>query len=373
MAKRIKKAQIPSMAVVSTVIILASLFLGFKVLNSNNASTPSTSTASIRKVDSQIQADGVVTAQNQAVLHFQTSGKLLYLPFKEGDSVYNGQTIAQLDTYAIQRQLSQALNNYKLNRNSFDQFQANKDNGVLLNQQQAGLKAAGSGVGLYGTDTGSTNYIDDLIKRLAQENQADLDNSVINVELANYALQLSTITTPFNGIVTHEDVTVAGVNVTPLTSFTLADPSTMVFRANIPTSFIDYIAYGANAVVSIDGMTEKINGTVVKIYPSKITLSSGENAYQVDIQSDQLNNSAKLDQPGSVIISTNAEKITLVKNWTVLGGKYIWIERENMPKLIKITIGKTHGDEIEILNGLDSQDKIITDPKIILNGKYNIL
>ena len=42
---------------------------------------------------------------NQAVLNFQMGGKLTYLPFKEGDVVSQGQTIASIDSYALQKSL----------------------------------------------------------------------------------------------------------------------------------------------------------------------------------------------------------------------------------------------------------------------------
>ena len=41
-----------------------------------------------------------------------------------------------------------------------------------------------------------SNDVNDAIKRIVDQNQASLDNSVINVELANYALQLSRLTSP---------------------------------------------------------------------------------------------------------------------------------------------------------------------------------
>ncbi len=45
-------------------------------------STVKTEAAEIKSVASVIQADGSITPKNQATLHFQTGGKLAYLPFK---------------------------------------------------------------------------------------------------------------------------------------------------------------------------------------------------------------------------------------------------------------------------------------------------
>jgi len=334
--------------------------------NAGLLSTSSQSSTEVmaKFVNSTITADGTVTAQNQARLNFQMGGKLVYLPFKEGDSVTVGQTIAQLDTYTLQRELTAALNVYRAARDSFDQTQQNSQDNVLRAQQNSIYTNA---------NIAQTDAVSAAVQRIADQNQANLDNSVVNVELANYALQLSTLTSPINGIVTQEDVTVSGVNVTPVTTFVVADPDSMVFRANIPTESIYYVSVGSNVTLTIDGIKDKIMGTVAKIYPSKVILPSGQAVYQVDIQSDDLRKMAKLDEAGRAIIGTNSENVALVPAWTVLGGKYVWIDDNGAPKLIQVTVGEIHGNEIEINSGLTAGEKIITDPKYISSLKYQML
>jgi len=353
--------------IISILIIL--VVAGALVLIKQNTGlldSPSKSSTevSVKFVNSVITADGVVTAQNRAVLNFQMGGKLIYLPFKEGDAVQIGQTIAQLDTYALQRQLTEALNVYRTARDNFDQTQQNSQDNVLKSQQNPLLTNA---------DIPTSDAVNAAIQRIVDQNQANLDNSVINVELANYALQLSTLTSPLHGIVTHEDVTVPGINITPATTFVVADPDSMVFRANIPTENIYYVTVGSNVSLAIDGIPNKISGTVIKIYPSKVILPTGQAVYQVDIQSDDLKKLAKLDEAGSAMITTNSENVALVPAWTVLGGKYIWIDDNGTPKLIQVTAGEIHGTEIEITGGLKAGEKIITDPKYISSLKYQML
>ena len=353
--------------IISILIIL--VVVGASVLMKQNAglldspSQPSTE-VSVKFVNSVIAADGVVTAQNRAVLNFQMGGKLIYLPFKEGDAVQIGQTIAQLDTYALQRQLTEALNVYRTARDNFDQTQQNSQDNVLKSQQNPLLTNA---------DIPTPDAVNAAIQRILDQNQANLDNSVINVELSNYALQLSTLTSPLHGIVTHEDVTVPGINITPATTFVVADPDSMVFRANIPTENIYYVTVGSDVTLAIDGIPNKISGTVIKVYPSKVILPTGQAVYQVDIQSDDLKKLAKLDEAGSAMITTNSENVALVPAWTVLGGKYIWIDDNGMPKLIQVTAGEIHGTEIEITGGLKAGEKIITDPRYISSLKYQML
>ncbi|MCA9372710.1 efflux RND transporter periplasmic adaptor subunit [Candidatus Woesebacteria bacterium] len=350
----------------TSVVLIALFSIGFVVLGVNvlrffgGTVLPDTLTTSVEFITSTITASGVVTAQNQAKLNFQTSGKLTRLPFKEGDRVKAGQTIAQLDTYALQRQLATTLNNYRSTRDTFDQTQENSENNVLTAQ-------------LAPTYFKVSNDVNDAIKRIVDQNQASLDNSVINVELANYALQLSRLTSPLDGIVTHQDVNVAGVNITPTTSFTVADPDSMVFRANIPAAYIDYVQPGNQVKLSVDGVDQKIEATVAKLYPTKVTLPSGQSVYQVDIQSDELLQLSKLDQTGQAIISTNSENVALVPAWTVVGGDSIWIIQDGVPELRQVTVGKIHGSQIEVTDGLSPDDTLVVNPKYVASLWYSLL
>ncbi|HUC94467.1 MAG TPA: efflux RND transporter periplasmic adaptor subunit [Candidatus Saccharimonadales bacterium] len=345
------------------VLIVAGVFINYKKMLAASFSSNPVTTASVRFVTSTFSATGTVTAQNQATLTFQTPGKLVYLPFKEGDTVSTGQVVAQLDTYALQRSLTLALNAYRTTRDTFDQTQDNLQDNLLKSQVTP----------TYSNAVDNNTAVNNAIQRIADQAQAGLDNSVINVELANYALQLSRLISPLRGIITHEGVTTSGINITPATTFTVADPSSMVFRANIPTQDIYYINEGGKVSIAVDGIQNKIDGTVVKIYPSKVILLSGEAVYQVDVESDQLKKIAKLDDTGTAIIYTNAENVALVPAWTVLAGKYIWIDNGGTPELREVTVGKVHGNEIEITGGLSPNDKIIVDPKYIPSMKYQIL
>ena len=73
-----------------------------------------------------------------------------------------------------------------------------------------------------------------------------------------------------------------------------------------------YISEGSTVTLAINGVQNKLQGTVVKIYPSKVTLANGQSVYQADIASDDLKRQAKLDQSGTAIISTHAQHVALV-------------------------------------------------------------
>ena len=354
-------------------VVLASviLIIGTTIILKPKISTQ-TETVSTQSVDSQITASGSIDSQNSADLHFQIGGKLTYLPFKEGDSVNSGQTIASLDSYTIQQQLQIALNNYTITRDTFDQTQQNNQTGVLQGQQKFLLNNQNT-VGLSEPD--QSNVINDMAKRIVDQNQANLNNSVIQVQLANYAFQLANITTPFSGVITHEDVTTSGVNITPVTTFSIKDPNAIIFKAQVDENDIDFVSDGANAKVYINGTgAEFFQGNVIAIHPDKVTLPNGENVYIVDIQSTDMVGKVKFGQTGLVQIDSNTSEATkLVPTWTILSNQYIWVEEGNQKILKTVTVGKTHGNNTEILSGLNDNDKIIVNPQSVAAEKYKIL
>lgn len=358
--------------IIASILLVSIVFFAWNVYT-NKSTSFQTSTVTAKSISSQISAPGTIHSENEATLHFQTAGKVVALPYKVGDSVYQGATIAQLDTYALQRQLSAALNTYRSTRDNFDQtVQNSQGQNVLLNEQQKSLTTAGSGVGPYGTDAGSTNYINDLVKRILDQNQATLDNSVINVELTNYALQLSTLSSPINGVITAEDITVPNVNVTTATAFSVADPTAPVFKAHVSESDIDYIHVGAKATITLSGSTKVLQASVSRIEPQKINDTTG-NYYIVDVTSDGLS-SGKLGQSGNVLISnTLSGQHLLIPRWTIVGHNNVWVLKNAKPELVHVSVGKVHGQNIEILSGLTTDDKVLTNPESLAKSKYSVL
>lgn len=326
----------------------------------------------IKSADMKIMADGIVRSQNETVLHFATGGKLVYLPVKEGSKVYKGQTIASLDTYVLQKQLTAALNTYRSTRDSFDQQNDNAANNYLDTQLANPYPYNYWSLGGI-TGTNKTDAINDMIKRLVDEAQAGLDNSVIQVEIANYALSLSSLQAPFAGVITHLDVTTPYTMIGASTGFTIIDPDTYVFRANVSENNIDDIAENSQVTIQLTGVKDKkFSGYVSNIYPDKVTLPTGESVYQVDIVSDEMAKVAKYRQDGTVLINNRYNhQVVLVPSWVVLSKQYVWISDKNKPTLKKVTLGETVGNMVEV-SGITNED-IIINPESVAAASYTIL
>ena len=65
--------------------------------------------------------------------------------------------------------------------------------------------------------------------------------------------------------------------------------------------------------------------------------------------------------------------MALIPAWLVINGNSIWVNENNIPALKQIKTVKIHDSEIEVVDGLNEGDKLITDPKLISLLKYSIL
>jgi len=354
-------------------IVLVSIVLiaGILVISRPHSSTNAES-VNVESVSSEIIADGAIVAQDQATLHFQTAGKLTYLPFKEGDTVRQGQTIASLDPYPLQKQLQLMANSYQTATNNTDQTLENNGAGIIEGQTRYSLDTTNKNS--YNSTT-EAQVITDTVARIVSNNLLAQNSAQINVDIANYAISLATITSPIKGVVTHMDVTTSNVNITPTTSFTVADPSTLVFRTNILENDIDFVSVGSPVKIKLtNGLGKETTGTVIKIYPDKVTLPNGQKSYQVDIESAQITASGKMGQSGTALIQSSSQSTAkLVPTWTVLDHDSLWVFSNGKPVLRSVTVGKAHGDMTEIITGLEANDQVITNPESITARKYQIL
>lgn len=323
----------------------------------------------VKNVSSEIFANGTVAAQNEATLSFLTGGKLVYAPFKEGDYVSVGQTVASLDSYALQKQVQLAANTYQITKNNTATTNENFQAQVLEGQQRLSLDM--SNKNSYGPIT-QAQVITDEVQRIIDNANLTENSAQLQVDLANYAASLTTLTSPISGILTRTDVVTPNVNVTPATQFVVSDPDSMVFRAQVLDQDIDFISIGAGATVHIDGIQHDFPGTVIAIHPAKVAIN-GQNVYLVDVSVEGLKDASHFGQGGAVKITSNSTPTAkLIPTWLILNNQYVWVQENGKNMLKKITVGKTHGSETEILSGLTDSDRILVNPEAVIAKSYLI-
>jgi len=278
-----------------------------------------------KNLKEELTLSGKIAAEEKVTLRFQTSGRLSWVGVHEGDYVKKYQVIASLDQRDLKNRLQKYLNTYVKQRLSFEQ--TNDD----YWQKQYDLSES----------------IRDKAKRLLEQNQYDLDNTVLDVEYQNLSLEYANLWTPIEGIVTRVTAPYAGVNITPSQAeFEIINPKTLYFSATADQTEVVSLKEGQRGKIILDAYPDEgING---EIYWIGFSPKPGETGtvYELKIKFD-FKKPLKLEMSGDINFITKERKAVIAIPQTYIKtdkrGDYVNILKNG--RLIKRYIKK--GEEIE--------------------------
>jgi len=308
-------------------------------------------TAQVMKTDiiQSISASGEVESQEQVALKFQGSAQLTWLGVKEGDYVNKWQAIASLDKRQLEMSIKKKLNDYMNERWDFEEIR--EDYGVTTD------------------DLNAFNLTSDE-KRILEKAQFDLNNAVIDVEIADLAKKLANLVTPISGIVIKTEPSIAGVNVTPVNSeFIIANPGLMKFVADIDESDIGQVALGQKVLITLDAyFDEEFEGEITQIAFAAITTSGGGTAFQVDISlPDNMEEKFRVGMNGDVeIITAEKESVVTVPIEAINtkdDNSYVQVIEGRTLKEFEVETGLESDNFVEVISGLSEGQLVVTRKK----------
>ncbi|HJZ06208.1 hypothetical protein A2634_02050 [Candidatus Amesbacteria bacterium RIFCSPHIGHO2_01_FULL_48_32] len=147
---------------------------------------------------------GMVTA-DEIEVRYAFSGKVAVVKKKRGDTVKKGEVLAALDTKMLQMELDLQLADYERKRAEFEIFAKR-----------------------------NPNPGDDLTKYAKQIEQAQLNASVKEVEIAKAKMDQATLISPVNGTVVDDGGNRVGLNVSPASNaFKILDLDALRFETEL--------------------------------------------------------------------------------------------------------------------------------------------
>ncbi len=298
-----------------------------------------------KNVKEELTFSGKVDADEKVILRFQTSGRLVWVGVKEGDYVKKYQSIASLDQRDIKNRLDKYLNLYAKQRNSFEQ---GKDD-----YQKTWT-------------TAPDKLVADAAKRILENNQYDLNNSVLDVEYQNFALEYANLWSPIEGIVTRIETPIAGVNITPANAeFEIVNPKTIYFSASADQTEVVKIKEGMKGSITFDAYPDDpIEGEIKTIGFTPKTDETGT-VYEIKVifKTDK---NLKLGMTGDITFVVNERKDVIAIPQTSIkkdkNGSYVFLKENNRTIKKYITPGEDIDGEIIIKDGLKPGD-ILIEPK----------
>jgi len=329
-----KKVFIPLLVLVVLIVI---------VLFSRSSGSAQVETQTIKRQDlvQSLSASGNVDSLQTVNLTFGMGGKLVYLGVKKGDTVHAGQVIATLDQRVMQKNLETSLRTYAQERNTFDQTKDDKHAST------------------------PNDAVNDQIKRILQNNQYDLEKSVISVELQSLAKEQSVLTTPISGIVTRADVESSGINVGLTTTFTVANPSDLVFQMDVDEADIGKISEGMPVKMIMSAYPdETLYLTVDSIDFATHTTSTGGNVYTIEARMPNTEtNKYRIGMTGDAeIIVQKKDNVVTVPLTSVTDDNYVYVKTKDGFVKKKVALGLSNDTDAEVVSGLEVNDQVALDP-----------
>jgi RND family efflux transporter MFP subunit len=303
------------------------------------------------KPDEELVLPATLQAYEESPIHARTSGYLLRWYKDIGSRVNKGDLLAEIDTPEVDQELSQARANRQ-------QVVAQRDIAKISADRWQNLRKTDS-VSEQEADTQSSAY---------QQAVANLASADANVRRLEQLESFKHVYAPFFGVLVKRNVdpgALINAGSGGVELFILAKVDPVRVFTNVPQAYSPAIKNGMPAYITLQEIPgEKFKGTVARtaeaIDPATRTLLT-----EVDVP----NKDSRLLRGsfGEVHFSPkiNAERVTVPVNAMLFreeGARVAVVGTDSKVQLRPITIGRDYGTTLEILGGLNLEDRIIINP-----------
>lgn len=326
------------------IALIPILIFGFLVFPKDKNDVP-TSTVRNSDVIKLLSVTGKVASENSVNLSFQIAGKVVYLPFRKGDTVSANQTIASLDQRSVQKSIQDELLSYSKQRATFDQ--------TLKDYNASKISDA----------------VSDTIRRTLEKNQYDLEKAVLSLELDTLVREQSFLVSPISGILTRSDISSTGVNAKTTDVFTITDPNSLIFQIDVDEADVGNVIEGQNVDVTLDAFpNDRLSLIVEKIDFVSHTTTSGGNAFTVEARLPESSNYRVGMSGDADIIIDSRRGVLTVSSTSIVDDSFVYVKKGKYFEKRSIGLGLQSDSDVEILSGLSEGEEVATDSNLVLPG-----
>lgn len=306
----------------------------------DNAKLPLVTTieAKNKKFDHYLELQGNVTTKQNVLVYPEMAGTLYRVYVKDGQKVSKGQVLASIDDGGLSSQLAQLKTQAALAKTTFER------------QKRLWEQNIGSEI----------QYLEAKTSYEAQESA---------VKQMQSQVAKSTIRAPFTGII-DDVIKDQGTVVSPGPGsevFRIVNLSNMYIEVDVPESHLPNVTPGKNVHVYFpvlgDSVTTKVRQTGNFINP-------GNRSFTAEIPVPSNGGSIKPNLTAKVMINdyTNESAILIpqsIVSENAEGEQYVFlvdadsVSSDAIAKKVTIETGKTQGDYVEVLSGINDGDGII--------------
>jgi RND family efflux transporter MFP subunit len=280
-----------------------------------------------------------VQAFTQASIHARASGYLKNWFVDIGQNVTNGQLLAEIETPEVDSQLAQA-------KAELDQANANLALAKTTADRWTELLKTASV-----SEQETVEKTADLTLK-----QADVEAARANVQRLEDLKNFDHVTAPFDGTVTLRNTDIGALisadSGPELFRVAQTDPLRVYVR--VPQQFIHAIVPGQKAELTF----QELQG---RVFPATVTRTAGA----VDTSSRTLQVELQVANPHNDEIPTAANVLVLSDNALIFraqGMQVAVLDKDNKVQLRSVKLGRDFGDTVEVLAGLNADDRVIVNP-----------
>jgi membrane fusion protein, multidrug efflux system len=332
------------------------------------------------------EAVGTVRAKTNTVLSAKVVGSITALHAREGDRVRAGQTLIEIDNRDARSQVSKAQAGVREAQTGTDEVDKNiRAAESAKAAAEANRELAASTLKRYQVlrdrksvspqefDEVETKYkvaaveverADRLLQSLiARKNMvlARIDSAKADVDVAQVQIGYARIASPINGVVVTKHAEVGSL-AAPGTPLLTIEDSNYRLEAAVEESQLRNIRLGANAMVTIDALgLEEMTGRVVEIVPTADPASRSYTV-KIDLASKLLLRSGLFGK--ARFIAGERQSLAIPSKAILQRGQlnYVYVvDGSGIARMRLITLGKQSGDHVEVLSGLSSGERIVSD------------
>ena len=320
------------------------------------------------------EAVGTIRANNIAAVAPQVMGRVTSLPVAEGVRVGKGALLATIDDTQVRAQLmaaeamvaeaeggreeaersiAQAEAGKSLAEKTYERFRKLNEEKVITPQEFDEVEVKRT--------VAVKEYERSLTKRA--QAVAKIAQAKAQADAARAMLSYTRVTAPFPGVVTEKRADAGSMAVPGVPIVVLEDTGRYRLEASVPETYLGTLKVGSRVRVVLGTPPGKeIPGTVSEVVP------------QVDPESRTF--TAKVDLPaggalrtgmfGRVLFPTGKEDVLVVPQRAIsrVGGydALYTVTADNVARLVMVTTGKSFGDEVEILSGIEPGARVAISP-----------